>query len=72
MSGTKLNVQITKEDFLKLSGAEQNALIYSCLCETQVKIDFKWKRLVAIGATAGFVGGFFHNMISKITGLSNI
>jgi len=61
--------RVSKEDFLNLPQSEQNSLIYSCLMDMQEKIDWKWKKIMGIGAIAGFIGGLFNGLVIKVFGL---
>jgi len=61
--------RVSKEDFLNLPQSEQNSLIYGCIMDMQEKIDWKWKRVLAIGAIAGFIGGLFNGLVIKVFGL---
>lgn len=72
MTTKQCEFPIGKEDFLKLPQGDQNALMYACLKDIQEKIDWKWKKLLAIGAAAGFVGGLCHNVAAKILGIPNL
>lgn len=72
MKPEQCNFRVSKDDFLKLPQAEQNSFIYNCLMDTQEKIDWKWKKVLTVGAVAGFIGGLCNGAIAKIFGLSNL
>lgn len=58
--------RVSKADFLKLPQAEQSSLIYNCLYDVQEKIDWKWKRVLGVGAMAGFAGGFLNHALRTL------
>ena len=72
MAPEQCSFRVSKTDFLKLPQAEQNSLIYNCLMDMQEKIDWKWKRVMTIGAVAGLAGGFLHDLLGKFLGINNI
>lgn len=72
MTPEQCNFRVSKSDFLKLPQAEQSSLIYNCMMDLQEKIDWKWKRIMTIGAVSGFVGGFCNRFIVNLLGIKNI
>lgn len=72
MPTKQCSFRISKEEFLALPPGDQSALIYSCLFDIQDKVDWKWKKVMAIGAVTGLAGGFLHDFLGKFFGVNHL